>query len=455
MDLKKNIMRVFSANFLTMISGVIIGFIIPATLSIEAYSKVQTYMLYISYIGFLHLGFIDGMYVKYGGKKLEEINMHELKGEHHVFHVIQLIMTIIFLCLSIIQKDLIILLMALSIIPINTISFHKLFYQAIGQFKSYAKLSYIYTIIYLVFNITLALLCKSDKYVHYCIINLLANGIVSILVEIKFYKSMKAFKSKYSIYIFNNIKVGFFILLGNLSVMLFYSIDKWFVKIFFDDSTFAYYSFAISIVKIINLLITAISITFYNFLAQEKNEETIIKFKKYFLMLGTLVSSTYFVFSGIINMALPKYINSINIIAILFAGYPYIIIINTLYVNLYKINKDEKKYLAVVLKMLIISLVFNTIGILLFKSDKSIAFATTLSFIVWYLYSMKDFEFIKLNIKEIIYLSVCLISFLILSNYFNWIIGAILYLSILVGINIKMFKQDILLIVRTIIKKYK
>ena len=41
----------------------------PEIEKIESYSYIKTYALYISYAGFFHLGYNDGMYLKYGGKK--------------------------------------------------------------------------------------------------------------------------------------------------------------------------------------------------------------------------------------------------------------------------------------------------------------------------------------------------------------------------------------------------
>ena len=91
MNLKKAVIKVFSANFLQLISSLIVGFIVPIILSIEGYANLKTYTLYISYIAFLNLGFIDGLYIKYGGKKIENIDKRILKGEHNFLFVFQLI----------------------------------------------------------------------------------------------------------------------------------------------------------------------------------------------------------------------------------------------------------------------------------------------------------------------------------------------------------------------------
>ena len=246
MSLKKSILRVFSANFLNVISGILIGFIVPAVLSVEGYSYVKTYTFYIAYIGFLHFGFVDGMYIKYGGKEIKDIDIPQYKSEHNAFILMQSIITIIFVVIGMVERNMITFLMGISILPINTLSFHKLFYQATGQFKEYSKVSYIYTLIYFVLNILLAIIFRSKNYVYYCLTNLIANGVVYIALEYKFYKNTKSIKSKYTHEIWENIKIGFFVLIGNLSVMLFYAMDRWFIKFFLEVNDFAYYSFGMS-----------------------------------------------------------------------------------------------------------------------------------------------------------------------------------------------------------------
>lgn len=442
MGLKRNILRVFSANFLSMISGVLIGFIVPAVLSVDGYSNLKTYTFYISYIGFLHLGFIDGMYIKYGGKSINDINKEEFKLEHTIFIISQFVATLIFLILAFVKKDIIIFFIAISIIPINSLSFYKLFYQSIGEFKIYANISYIYTIVYLILNILLAIIIKSTDYKLYCLAGIIANIIVFVYLEYSYFKVFSAIKIKYTKKVWENIKVGFFILLGNLAVVLFYGLDRWFIKVFYSVNDFAYYSFAVSMLNVINVLIGAISVTFYNYLVKEEIEENIKKLKKYLIVVGCFASFGFFVLSGIVNIILKKYIPSLDIIAISFAAYPYMIIINALFINLYKSRKKEKKYLKVVIFMLLISFIYNSIAKIISNNPVSIAMATTIAFITWYIYSSTDFKYLKSDLQESIFLLINLISFILCAHYLNWIIGGSIYLIIIVITSMIFLKKE-------------
>lgn len=433
MNIKKSILKVFSANFLQLISGIIIGFVVPAVLSIEGYANLKTYMLYVSYIGLFHFGFIDGLYIKYGGKKIDEISKNELKGEHTFLIIFQIVISLLLFLLGLCRNDIVIILFSISILPIMIQAFHKYIYQATGNFGKYSNIIYIYTIFYTILNVILAFIFHSQNYVLYCLTTFVANLFSTIMFEIKFiinYKDVKIKINKDDIK--NTIKIGFIVLLGNLAVVSLFGIDKWFVKLFLTTEDFAYYSFAVSMLNIINTLVNAISVTFYNYLFTNNSNENIEKLKNYLITLGGFASLGYFVLAFIVKYFIEKYIPSLNIIAITFAVFPYMILINALYVNLYKVNKNEKKYFKVVISMLLISIIYNIIAIVVFKNTTSIAFATILTLITWVIYSTYDLKNVKTTKKMYIYMFLLTTFFLICTQCFNWLIGGIIYFVIFI-----------------------
>ncbi|MCQ2969789.1 MAG: capsular biosynthesis protein [Clostridium sp.] len=453
MSVKKSIARVFSANMLSLFSGLVNGFIIPAVISKSAYADVKTYTFYVSYLGILHLGFVDGMYIKYGGRELDDIDKGEFKAEHNVFIIGQLIISMILLILAINIGDTILFLLAATVIPVNTLQFHQMFYQAVGRFKEYSRNVYIYNGLLVMLNIVLAIIFKEGNFVYYCLAVLLSNIVACILLEYKFIKSVSDIKPQYTTKILNNIKVGVFILVGNLSVIFFQGIDRWFIKIFFDSNAFADYSYATSMLSIVNTFVSAISVVFYNYLTKWEDESKLKTLKKYFLILGSMASLGYFALAGVVNIIIPKYSTALNIIAISFAAYPYMIVINALYVNLYKARKDQHKYVKIVFGMVVVSTIYNLIAVYVFKTSESIAAATTIAFITWYVYSMRDFKYLKADFKEIIYLSILSVSFLMLSHFTGWLFGGIVYFAILVIMNLLFSKNEIMEIVKVVLKR--
>lgn len=81
MKYSKGILQVILANVVNLIISVGNGFLLPKFLSVESYAALKTFLLYTSYIGVLHFGYVDGIYMKYGGREISAINIEEFTNE--------------------------------------------------------------------------------------------------------------------------------------------------------------------------------------------------------------------------------------------------------------------------------------------------------------------------------------------------------------------------------------
>lgn len=104
MNLKKDLVKVLGANFIQFLIGVVNGFLIPAVLEIDQYAYLKTFTLYTSYVGVLHFGFNDGIYLKYGGRKRHEIDLSSPKYERNFLLKFQLVVTLIFIVLGVLKR---------------------------------------------------------------------------------------------------------------------------------------------------------------------------------------------------------------------------------------------------------------------------------------------------------------------------------------------------------------
>ena len=190
-------------------------------------------------------------------------------------------------------------------------------------------------------------------------------------------------------------------MIGNLSSMLFNSIDKWFVKFLLPVENFSYYSFAISMIGIITILINSIAMTFYPYFSKGYESNQIREIKKYLIIIGAIASSGYFVLFLVVSNFLENYIPSLEVIAVLFVSFPAIAVINVLYVNLFKVNKEEKKYFYKVLMMLVIATLLNVVAVLIDLSNFSIAIATSVAYYYWFFSSSRDFDGLETNSRKL------------------------------------------------------
>nr|MCR5647522.1 hypothetical protein [Acholeplasmatales bacterium] len=129
----KNIIIVLISNIISMLSGVLIGFIIPKIMGVSEYGYYKTFTLYSSYIGILHFGFIDGIYLKFAGKEYSEINKKQFRTYTQLLFMMEFSISLILLLASLFFLNtsyfLIILFVSINILVTNIVTYYEFISQ--------------------------------------------------------------------------------------------------------------------------------------------------------------------------------------------------------------------------------------------------------------------------------------------------------------------------------------
>lgn len=75
-DFMKGFSYAMMSNFITLITSSLVIIVIPKLIGVQEYGYWQLYMFYTSYVGFLHFGWNDGIYLRYGGKEYKDLDKH-------------------------------------------------------------------------------------------------------------------------------------------------------------------------------------------------------------------------------------------------------------------------------------------------------------------------------------------------------------------------------------------
>ena len=67
----RNIIFVAVSNIITLLAGVLVGFVIPKILTITDYGYYKIFTMYFAYTGLFHFGFCDGIFLYFAGKKYD------------------------------------------------------------------------------------------------------------------------------------------------------------------------------------------------------------------------------------------------------------------------------------------------------------------------------------------------------------------------------------------------
>lgn len=451
-SLKSGMIRVLAANVITLIFSLLTNFILPKFLSIDSYSGIKTFQLYIMYIGILHLGYEDGMYLKYGGKKADEIDGKDLQTNLYTLRIFQLVVSIIMVWVSLLSKDFILLAFSLAILPINLTAYFKLLFQAIGEFGKYGRIMNMTAITTFIINIIAVFVLKTDNYKIFLVLYVLWDILLWLVLEF-YLRNRIPHQKENNIFSYREIKknivMGLPLTLGNFSSVMLTSIDRWYVKFLLDTPAFAQYSFAVSTESFINVALTPITVTLYNYFCKQIDIKEILKIRNCVMIFASYVVSCAFGAKFIMEHFLDRYFDSAHVIFILFAAQICYVVIKGVYVNLYKAQRRQKDYFSKLIVIITIGVILNTIFYFINRCKESFAVATLFSAFIWLILCLKDFPEIKYKFTEFLYLITAIALFIGCGFCLESVFGFMIYISLITVFAVTFLHDDFICLIKT------
>ena len=238
------------------------------------------------------------------------------------------------------------------------------------------------TILIFFANMIWIFLIKTDNALCFLLSNVAVYFIVWIVLELNCRKLIGS-KNDGNTFSFDelikNIKAGILLTVGNLSSVVLTSMDRWFVKALMTTLAFAQYSFAVSMENFMNVAVTPVTTTLYNYFCKATDEVKVRKARNYVMIFAALIVSCAFPARFILEVYLTKYIDSAKVMFLLFAAQIFYIVIKSIYVNLYKAQKKQSIYFIKLTAIIVVGFVFNVICYNLYKVKESFAVGTLLS----------------------------------------------------------------------------
>lgn len=427
--MKKGLSKIFFANVVNLILSFALGFVLPKKLSIDNYAIIKTFQFYVGYVGFLHLGYADGMYLDYGGREIRALDRQQLSNNLSTMRYFQLIVSVSGIVLALTLRSTVLVLVALSILPLNMTAYYKYLYQATGEFKKYSNimnmtslftsiivLSFIY-----IFGFDSGMIYASAYFAIYFIVYLL----LEFSVKVRIIKDLKSKFSMHELHV--SVKQGFILMLGNFSSGLLSGMDRWFVKALLPLKEFAFYSFAVSVEILITTFMNPLIVTFYNYICVEKDVNKIRKIKTWCTIIGMYLITFGFGVKWIIEYYLQQYTNSVKVLFLLFATQIFYMIIKVIYINYYKALKLQKKYLIQLIEILIIGCLLNVIFWNIWRCKEAFAAGTLITAAIWLVMCAETVPELKGTIKETGIVLSSIICYLLCGYFLSPITGGIFY----------------------------
>ena len=92
----KNFFFAFGAQIVSLSASLLITFVTPALIGREEFAYWQLFLTYVTYVNITRLGINDGLYLRLGGKRYEELDFALLSHERQIYIGYQTIVALIF-----------------------------------------------------------------------------------------------------------------------------------------------------------------------------------------------------------------------------------------------------------------------------------------------------------------------------------------------------------------------
>lgn len=429
-----NVFKVLVSNGIVAIIGLLSSLLLPNLLSIKEYADYQTFILYTSYVALFHLGFPNGLSIKYAGKSFQSINKKQLKAEMKVLLIIISAFSVVFLSWYIVSGKIMVLYIAIMTFCSCYLGAITQLLQAWGVFGLYAVSHIIISAVPLALPLIIYFLVGKAS----ATISIMSYILVYIVMTIFYYVWQIVLGIKIgSARIFSKENLdtevtGLLFHIGSYINVLFHSADKQIIKWYCSVQEFSYYSFAITMQSTMMIFLTAVSQPLFPYIASGKldSKEKITFAKRSLLMLGSLSGAAIYICSLVVEHWIPKYVNSLSVIRIYFALFPAMAVINCLYFNYYKVKKMKYRYTIDLMLMFVLAILFDWIAVKIHNGHIGVAIATVAIYYGWLIYGNMVFPQLKLNKQEYVFLVLYLVLFFGTQKIQGNLIGMAIFLVV-------------------------
>lgn len=454
----KDLILVIISNGVKLLSSVLTVFFIPLIFSQQDYGYYKLFLLYISYVGIFHFGFMDGIYLYYAGKNYEDLEKATFRTYTKFITILQGIIALIVLGISLFlngDRQLIVILVGLNLIALNLTTYYQFISQITQRFKEFAVRNIIYT----VFNVALIgsfYLLQINDYKLFLKLIVLINFILLLWYvfsyrDITFGKSNKFKKENKNIMLM--YKLGIVLLLSNLVVSFFSTIPRQFVEILYPveiyPEIFSNFSFAYTLMGFTGVFLSAISLVIYPTLRKSNKEELKKRYNQlnsFVIVLVFILIAAYFPMNYIVKWILPEYKVALTIFFVLAPGIAISSAASVIMHNYYKSLDMNKEFLVIgIINLGVLTLLIYLLFIFVSKGILLIAVATVVAQLIWYLsldlYLNKMYK--NISLKNILFILVAGTIFYLTSYIDKLLLAFVIYMLVIIIVILIFYSKEI------------
>lgn len=375
MKLKKILLDfgyVIFSNLLTLVISTLVILVVPKLVGVKEFGYWQLFTFFSGYLGLLPLGWLDGIYLRYGGERYSDLDKNKFFSQFVMLMLLQLFFAIIIASSGLIMSNSYYAFIAYSLAIFLMIyiaeAFCRFILQLTNRVREYSEITLLSSLIYVITIIILLLLGyrKFELLIGaYIFGHIVAMMYGFFLIRDIFISGIKNFYWTWA-EMKLNIKVGSQLLIANVASLLIIGVVRMAIQNGWGIETFGKISLTLQISNLLMVFIGAISLVLFPKLRRVKRDKMneIYPILRDTLMpaifIGILV---YFPISYLIPLWLPKYSSALVYMSILFPMVAYQSKFEILSNTFLKVLRMERQLLFINVITLLISIMLTIVSV--------------------------------------------------------------------------------------------
>ena len=429
-----NFSYTLSSNLISLIISTLVVLVVPKLIGVEKYGYWQLYLFYTSYVGFMHLGWIDGIYLRYGGKEYAELDKKVFFSQFYMLLITQVIVAGVILVLGGIfqapgDKLFIFQMTALCLVLSNMRYMLIFILQGTNRIKEYAFITMVDRVIYA--GLIVLFLVFGIRDYKLMIVADLIGKLISFIYSVYCCKEI-VFRKFTDFYLttsemIKNISVGIKLMFSNIASTLVIGVVRFGIERSWDVATFGKVSLTLTISNLLMLFINAVGVIMYPILRRTDEKRLpglymTMRSVLIALMFGFLV--LYHPIRAALTVWLPQYKESLMFMALIFPLSVYEGTMALLLNTYLKTLRKEKVMMQINLITLALSLIMTIFTTIFFKS-LNLAILSILVLIIFRFILAENYlkNLMKLNLTKDTLLELSLTVVFVSSGWFinSWL----------------------------------
>lgn len=317
-----NLFFAFTAQGVSLTVSFLMSLIVPKLLGVTEFGYWQLFIFYSSYVGFFLFGINDGIYLRAGGKKYNELNFSLLGSQFWISMVAQTLIALGVALYAIFfinnnSRVIVLISVALYLLLFNASGYIGYIFQSVNLTKLYS-ISLIIEKVFFIVSIIFLLLIKKTHFEIFVVFYLCGKFLClaySLYIGNKIVFTHLIISKKVFYEIWENISVGSKLMAANIAGTLVLGIGQFFIDHKWGINTFGKISFSLSLTNFFLVFLAQFSMVLFPALRQTNSENLKDYYRNIrdsFGIVFSVIPLFYFPIKYILDLWLPQYSVSIH-----------------------------------------------------------------------------------------------------------------------------------------------